>query len=47
MEHCDTPVCITVGVRILFLTKILNFLFDTKELISLIVLLEKFNFSKS
>jgi hypothetical protein len=35
---CDTHVSITVGVEILFLTEILNLLFERKELISLIVL---------
>jgi len=43
----DTLVCISVGVGVLFLTEVLNFMFDRKELISLIVLPEKFSFNKS
>jgi hypothetical protein len=35
---CDTLVCISVGVDVLFLIEVLNFMFDRKELISLIVL---------
>ena len=46
-EPCDTTVCVSVGVVILFLTEVLNFLFDRKELIRLVVLPEKFYFSKS
>jgi hypothetical protein len=37
-ERCNTPVSISVGVEVLFLTEVLNFLFHRKDLISLIVL---------
>ena len=46
-ELCDTTVCVSVDVGIWFLTEVLNFLFDRKDLIRLAVLPEKFNFSKS
>ena len=47
MELCDTTVCVSVDVGIMFLTEVLNLLFDRKELIRLVVLPEKFYFIKS
>lgn len=45
MEPCDTPACISLGVDISPSTEVLNFLSECKELISLIMLSEKFYFS--
>lgn len=44
VESCGTPVCITLVADILPSTKTLNFLFEWKELISLIKLVKKCNF---
>jgi hypothetical protein len=42
-EPCGTPTCITLGVDISPSTETLNFIFDRKELISLIKLIENSN----
>jgi len=44
-EPCNAPACVSVGVKISPLTETLKFLFERKDVISLNIMNEKFNFS--